>query len=90
MIEEKINFLFMFIEIVFGLIAIFLIIQVYGFVRRNLGLDKQTKEPKKIREIVEQNLENELERKSRIIRVFSIYFKIFAFSNWDTSKLRRC
>ena len=56
MIEEKINFLFMLIEIVFGLIAILLIIWVYGFVRRNLGLDKQTKELKKIREILEQNL----------------------------------
>ena len=56
MIEEKINFLFMLIEIVCGLIAILLIIWVYGFVRRNLGLDKQTKELKKIREILEQNL----------------------------------
>ena len=55
MIEEKINFLFMLIEIVFGLIAL-LIIWVYGFVRRNLGIDKQTKELKKIREILEQNL----------------------------------
>ena len=54
MIEEKINFLFMLIEIVFGLIALLLIIWVYGFVRRNLGLDKQTKELKKIREILEQ------------------------------------
>ena len=88
MIEEKINFLFMLIEIVFGLIALLLIIWVYGFVRRNLGLDKQTKELKKIREILEQNLKNELERKSRIIRVFSIYFKIFPLSNWNTSKLR--
>ena len=56
MIEEKIKFLFMLIEIVFGLIALLLIIWVYGFVRRNLGLDKQTKELKKIREILEQNL----------------------------------
>ena len=88
MIEEKINFLFMLIEIVFGLIAILLIIWVYGFVRRNLGLDKQTKELKKIREILEQNLKNELERKPSIIRIFSIYLKIFALSNWYTSKLR--
>ena len=56
MIEEKINFLFMLIEIVFGLIALLLIIWVYGFVRRNLGIDKQTKELKKIREILEQIL----------------------------------
>ena len=50
MIEEKINFLFMLIEIVFGLITLLLIIWVYGFVRRNLGIDKQTKELKEIRE----------------------------------------
>ena len=56
MIEEKINFLFMLIEIIFGLVALFLIIWVYGFVRRNLGIDKQTKELKKIREILEKNL----------------------------------
>ena len=56
MIEEKINFLFMLIEIVFGLITLLLIIWIYGFVRRNLGIDKQTKELKKIREILEQNL----------------------------------
>jgi uncharacterized membrane protein YciS (DUF1049 family) len=31
MIEEKINFLFMLIEIVFGLIALLIIIWVYGF-----------------------------------------------------------
>ena len=46
----------MLIEIVFGLIALLLIIWVHGFVRRNLGIDKQTKELKKIREILEQNL----------------------------------
>ena len=46
-IEEKINFLFTLIEIVLGLIALLLIIWVYGFVRRNLGLDRQTKELKR-------------------------------------------
>jgi uncharacterized membrane protein YqjE len=56
MIEEKINFLFMLIEIVFGLIALLIIIWVYGFVRRNLGLDRQTRELKKIREILEKKL----------------------------------
>jgi uncharacterized membrane protein YqjE len=56
MIEEKINFLFMLIEIVFGLIALLIIIWVYGFVRRNLGLDRQTRELKKIREILESKL----------------------------------
>ena len=49
MIEEKINLLFMLIEIVLGLIAILLKIWEYGFVIINLGLDKQTKELKKIR-----------------------------------------
>ena len=56
MIEEKINFLFMLIEIVFGLIALLIIIWVYAFVRRNLGLDRQTRELKKIREILERKL----------------------------------
>ena len=56
MIEEKINFLFMLIEIVFGLIALLIIIWVYGFVRKNLGLDRQTKELKKIRVILERKL----------------------------------
>ena len=37
----------MLIEIVFGFIALLLIIWVYGFVRRNLGIDMQTKELKK-------------------------------------------
>ena len=54
MIEEKINFLFTLIEIVFGLIVLLIIIWVYGFVRKNLGLDSQTKELKKIREIMEE------------------------------------
>ena len=54
--EEKINFLFMLIEIVFGLIALLIIIWVYGFVRRNLGLDRQTRELKKVREILERKL----------------------------------
>jgi uncharacterized membrane protein YraQ (UPF0718 family) len=54
MIEEKINFLFTLIEIVFGLIVLLIISWVYGFVRKNLGLDSQTKELKKIREIMEE------------------------------------
>jgi hypothetical protein len=41
-----------------GLIALLLIIWVYGFVRRNLGLDRQTKELKKIREIIEEKFKN--------------------------------
>jgi uncharacterized membrane protein YqjE len=46
------------VEIVLGLIALLLIIWVYGFVRRNLGLDRQTKELKKIREIIEEKFKN--------------------------------
>jgi len=46
------------IEIVLGLITLLLIIWVYGFVRRNLGLDRQTKELKKIREIIEEKFKN--------------------------------
>ena len=57
MIEEKINFLFTLVEIILGLISLLLIIWVYGFVRRNLGLDRQTKELKKIREIIEEKLQ---------------------------------
>ena len=58
MIEEKINFLFMLVEIVFVLIVLLLLIWVYGFVRRNLGLDKQTQELKKIRNIIEDKFKN--------------------------------
>ena len=58
MIEEKINFLFMLIEIVFVLIVLLLLIWAYGFVRRNLGLDKQTQELKKIRKIIEDKFKN--------------------------------
>ena len=52
--HEKINFLFFMIEILFGLILVILIIWIYGFVRRNLGIDKQTKELEKIRKIIEK------------------------------------
>ena len=58
MIEEKINFLFMLIEIVFVLIVLLILIWVYGFVRRNLGLDKQTQELKKIRKIIEDKFKD--------------------------------
>ena len=58
MIEEKVNFLFILIEIVFALIVLLLLIWVYGFVRRNLGLDKQTQELKKIRKIIEDKFKN--------------------------------
>ena len=52
--QEKINFLFFMIEILFGLIFIILIIWIYGFIRKNLGIDKQTKEIEKIRKIIEK------------------------------------
>jgi flagellar biogenesis protein FliO len=58
MIEEKVNFLFMLIEIIFVLVVLLLLIWVYGFVRRNLGLDKQTQELKKIRKVIEDKFKD--------------------------------
>ena len=55
LIEEKINFIIFLFEIFFILLIVLLIIWIYGFVRRNLGIDKQTKELQKIREIIEKN-----------------------------------
>ena len=52
--QEKINFLFFMIEILLYLIIVILIIWIYGFIRRNLGIDKQTKELEKIRKIMEK------------------------------------
>ena len=52
--QEKINFLFFIIEILFGLIFVILTIWIYGFIRKNLGIDKQTKEIEKIRKIIEK------------------------------------
>ena len=56
--QEKINFLFFMIEILFGLIFIILIIWIYGFIRKNLGIDKQTKEIEKIRKIIEKKFKD--------------------------------
>lgn len=55
LIEEKINLIIFLFEISFILLIVLLIIWIYGFVRRNLGIDKQTKELQKIREIIEKN-----------------------------------
>ena len=52
--QEKINYLFFMIEILLFLIIVILIIWIYGFIRRNLGIDKQTKELEKIRKIMEK------------------------------------
>ena len=52
--QAKINFLFFMIEILLYLIIVILIIWIYGFIRRNLGIDKQTKELEKIRKIMEK------------------------------------
>ena len=54
LIEEKINFIIFLFEISFILLIVLLIIWIYGFVRRNLGIDKQTKELQKIRKIIEK------------------------------------
>jgi hypothetical protein len=55
LIEEKINFIIFLFEISFVLLIVLLIIWIYGFVSRNLGIDKQTKELQKIRKIMEKN-----------------------------------
>jgi hypothetical protein len=55
LIEEKINFIIFLFEITFVLLIVLLVIWIYGFVRRNLGIDKQTKELQKIRKIMEKN-----------------------------------
>jgi len=55
LIEEKVNFIIFLFEIFFILLIVLLIIWIYGFVRRNLGIDKQTKELQKIRKIIEKN-----------------------------------
>ena len=41
--QAKINFLFLMIEILFGLIFVILIVRTYGFIRKNLGIYKQNK-----------------------------------------------
>jgi hypothetical protein len=55
LIEEKINFLIFLFEGIIALIIILTIIWVYGFVRRNLGLDSQTQELKAIRKLLEKH-----------------------------------
>ena len=52
--QEKINFLFFMIEMLLFLIIVILIIWIYGFIRKNLGIDKQTRELEKIRKIMEK------------------------------------
>ena len=52
--DTNIIIIFLF-EISFICLMILLIIWIYGFVRRNLGIDKQTKELQKIRKIIEKN-----------------------------------
>ena len=58
--QAKINFLFLMIEILFGLIFVILIIWIYGFIRKNLGNDKQTKEIEKIRKIIEKKFDEKI------------------------------
>ena len=58
--HAKINFLFLMIEILFGLIFVILIIWIYGFIRKNLGIDKQTKEIEKIRKIIEKKFDEKI------------------------------
>ena len=56
LIEEKINLLILLFEGIIALIIILILIWLYGFIRKNLGLDTQTKELKKIRKLLEKNV----------------------------------
>ena len=56
-IEDKINFMIFLFEGLLIIIIILICIWLYGFIRKNLGLDKQTQELTKIRKLLEnQNL----------------------------------
>ena len=58
-IEDKINFMIFLFEGLLIIIIILLCIWFYGFIRKNLGLDKQTQELTKIRKLLEnQNLKD--------------------------------
>ena len=54
MIEDKINFMIFLFEGLLIIIIILICIWFYGFIRKNLGLDKQTQELKKIRKLLEK------------------------------------
>ena len=54
MIEDKINFMIFMFEGLLLIIIILICIWFYGFIRKNLGLDKQTQELKKIRKLLEK------------------------------------
>ena len=59
MIEDKINFMIFLFEGLLIIIIILICIWFYGFIRKNLGLDKQTQELTKIRKLLEnQNLKD--------------------------------
>ena len=59
MIEDKINFMIFMFEGLLLIIIILICIWFYGFIRKNLGLDKQTQELTKIRKLLEnQNLKD--------------------------------
>ena len=59
MIEDKINFMIFMFEGLLLIIIILICIWFYGFIRKNLGLDKQTQELTKIRKLIEnQNLKD--------------------------------
>ena len=52
-IEDKINFMIFLFEGLLIIIIILICIWFYGFIRKNLGLDKQTQELTKIRKLLE-------------------------------------
>ena len=53
-IEDKINFIIFLFEGFLIIMFILICIWFYSFIRKNLGLDKQTQELKKIRKLLEK------------------------------------
>jgi hypothetical protein len=58
-IEDKINFIILLFEGFILIIILLICIWIYGFVRKNLGIDKQTKELIKIRKLLEKKNKKE-------------------------------
>ena len=58
-IEDKITFIILLFEGFILIIILLICIWIYGFVRKNLGIDKQTKELIKIRKLLEKENKKE-------------------------------
>ena len=58
-LEDKITFIILLFEGFILIIILLICIWIYGFVRKTLGIDKQTKELIKIRKLLEKENKNE-------------------------------